>query len=579
MPDQRGQGLAIFVLSIFVLVGLCAIVVDVSWYWSNSLRVQRAADAAALAGAVDLPHNPGTISSHLLGTGIGDALAEAAKDGYTNGIAGVAVTPAQDSVAKTGGNDNQMDVTISAPVPTFFMRIFGIQTITATRSSEAMFTLPVPMGSPQNYYGDFGLVRDATFTNTTTGNMTTTSNLLQGPGTLCSAVTTGAPSDCYQPNGAALTPTLFWGAMNTKGIGSDEGDAFQSDKDPTGATAPNCSTVSGLRSCYDPTDYYNYAIDMPAGSSGGYVYIFDPVFCETAFAEGTGDGLSSGSLDPSNPPSSWYELWDTNNTPYDLTDDTLLVTSGTKFRDMPYSDTTMGGSGGSQCKQTSTAYGDPRDYHDNWYLLNPTTPLSGGTEGHVYRLHTTNSTPAGQSDSVNQSNVATEQNFAIFASATGGTPSVYGLGAMEMYTPISISSGSQTSQFYLAQVPVYYAGKTLELNLWDPGDVGSLTAKLYVAQPTSTVGTWAPVNFNYTVGSAAGDCYGSPSSGANVAYVQTNSFNACWLTVDVGIPSTYTAPQNGWWQVWYAMTGNGESSDTTTWTAQIKGNPVHLVVP
>ena len=59
----------------------------------------------------------------------------------------------------------------------------------------------------------------------------------------------------------------------------------------------------------------------------------------------------------------------------------------------------------------------------------------------------------------------------------------------------------------------------------------------------------------------------------------TNTLNACWLTVDVGIPSTYTAPQDGWWQLKYALTGSGSSVDTTTWTAQILGNPVHLVVP
>ena len=39
-------------MSIIVFVGLCAIVIDVSWYWANSLRMQRAADAAALAGVV-----------------------------------------------------------------------------------------------------------------------------------------------------------------------------------------------------------------------------------------------------------------------------------------------------------------------------------------------------------------------------------------------------------------------------------------------------------------------------------------------------------------------------------------------
>jgi Flp pilus assembly protein TadG len=573
---QKGQILAIFVLAIFVLTGFIALVIDVSWYWSNSLRVQRAADSAALAGAVDLPGNPGSQATHPIGSGIGDALAEATKNGYTAG-SGTTISAQQDSVAVAAGNPNQMDVTISTPVNTFFMRIFGIKSIVATRSSKALFTLPVPMGSPENYYGVFGKLRDATFTNNVTHVMTTTNNNLQGPSSLCSARTTGAPSDCFQPNGASLNVRGFWAAMNTKGIESSQGDAFQSDQDPSGATAPACTAVVGLRSCYDPTSYYNYAIDMPAGSSNGFVYIFDPVFCDTDAAEGTGDGQSSGSLDKNNPPSSWYELWDMNGTPYDPTDDSLIKTTGTKFRDMPYSDTTMGGdNGATECKQTSTAYGDARDYHDNWYLLNPANPLSGGANGHVYRIHTTNSTPPGQTDAVNQSKVGTEQNFALYASASGGTPSIYGLGAMEMYTPIA---NAGTSQFYLAQIPVAYAGKTLELNLWDAGDTGGLTAKLSVEVPSTTVGVWTPINFNYTANSAASGCSASPSSGTNVSTVTTNSFDSCWLTVDVVIPTTYTAPQSGWWQISYAMTGSGSSVDTTTWTAHILGNPVHLIVP
>ena len=38
-----------------LFVGLCAVVVDIAFYWVTTLKVQRAADAAALAGAVYLP--------------------------------------------------------------------------------------------------------------------------------------------------------------------------------------------------------------------------------------------------------------------------------------------------------------------------------------------------------------------------------------------------------------------------------------------------------------------------------------------------------------------------------------------
>ena len=47
---SRAQVLVIFAMSALVFVGMCAVVVDVAWYWANTLRVQRAADAAALAG-------------------------------------------------------------------------------------------------------------------------------------------------------------------------------------------------------------------------------------------------------------------------------------------------------------------------------------------------------------------------------------------------------------------------------------------------------------------------------------------------------------------------------------------------
>ena len=145
---SRGQVLVIFALSAFLFVGLSAVVVDVAWYWANTLRVQRAADAAALAGAVLLPGkvNTGTDNAYLRATN------EATKNGYSAG-GGVTVTPVQNSIAVAGGNPNELDVTITAPVSTFFMRVFGINSINATRSAKAEFVLPVPMGSPQNYYG------------------------------------------------------------------------------------------------------------------------------------------------------------------------------------------------------------------------------------------------------------------------------------------------------------------------------------------------------------------------------------------------------------------------------------------
>jgi hypothetical protein len=136
---SRGQVVVIFAGALLLLMMMVALVVDVSWYWVNSLRVQRAADAAALAGAVMLPNKPA--QAYTL------AYEEANKNGYPVG-AGITVTPQQDPT-----NDRRLNVTIHAPIGTFFMRVIGIDEIGVTRTAKAEFTLPVPMGSPQNYYG------------------------------------------------------------------------------------------------------------------------------------------------------------------------------------------------------------------------------------------------------------------------------------------------------------------------------------------------------------------------------------------------------------------------------------------
>lgn len=137
---QNGQIVVIFAGAMIALLGLCAVVVDVAWYWTNNLRIQRAADAAALAGVVWLPSRPDNAFSV--------ARAEAAKNGFTDGVGGVSVTPVVDS-----SNARRLRVAITAPVGTYFARVLGVNSWPARREAKADYVLPVPMGSPQNYYG------------------------------------------------------------------------------------------------------------------------------------------------------------------------------------------------------------------------------------------------------------------------------------------------------------------------------------------------------------------------------------------------------------------------------------------
>src|SRR2546428_12075039 len=53
--DDRGQTLAIVALMLTALFGFMGLVADIGWYELNMVRIQPAADAAALAGVVFLP--------------------------------------------------------------------------------------------------------------------------------------------------------------------------------------------------------------------------------------------------------------------------------------------------------------------------------------------------------------------------------------------------------------------------------------------------------------------------------------------------------------------------------------------
>ena len=192
----------------------------------------------------------------------------------------------------------------------------------------------------------------------------------------------------------------------------------------------------------------------------------------------------------------------------------------------------MGGpSGQAECKQKSTAYGDGRDYHDSWYVLNPGNPLSGGANGTVYRLHTTSTDPANPAA---QRNANGEQTFAIYASASGTLPEVYGLGAMQMFSPLEVAGGSAFSEFYIAQVPQAHAGKTLELSLWDPGDTGTLAANIQIEIPTAA--GWSPVTMTW---SSLTGTSGSPQN--CTGYTQNQTGNSITTNAGGGGTASTTA--------------------------------------
>jgi hypothetical protein len=100
-----------------------------------------------------------------------------------------------------------------------------------------------------------------------------------------------------------------------------------------------------------------------------------------------------------------------------------------------------------------------------------------------------------------------------------------------------------------------------------------------------TAGGYVQAAFNWT---ASGG--GPPTSGTGATQIQVasggvNRHDNQMITIDVVLPTTYSAPTPpgepgpGWWKIQYDLSNGGGGNDTATWMVNIRGNPVHLVTP
>ena len=147
---EHGYVMVMFGLLIVPIILMAGLAVDVGSWYNESSNIQKAADAAALAGVVWLPDVTSATTY---------AKTTATKNGYTNGVNGVTVT-----VVQVG--DRQLRVTITDPaVGSFFYKNLGGSNITLSRKGTAEYVLPIPLGSPENRLGNDPLASPVYTTN------------------------------------------------------------------------------------------------------------------------------------------------------------------------------------------------------------------------------------------------------------------------------------------------------------------------------------------------------------------------------------------------------------------------------
>jgi Flp pilus assembly protein TadG len=557
--DERGVVLVWMALMIVVLLGMCGISLDIAnWYLEGS-RQLKAADAAALAGAVYLPDNPSAAFAA--------ARDLAGDNGYTSG-GSTTVTVTQEP------RPSQLRVTITRTIDNFFGALLRLPRTTITRTSVAEFVGPVPMGSPANSFGD-----------EPTG------------------ATTEHWSEIYDQDD---NQPQFWANIAGPQSVKINGDAQHA------LLCPGADNCAGSNGDYNANGYF-YVVRVPSTPPSGRlaIEVYDPAFvnvgdhCTQRLAGATastnpfapdaavrygigdtdpsirrfcnGDQLFDGSSGDGVPPTTSIVLRSPSLTPWDPTSFPVMTGACAPKQYRGYDEDLAGpldqGSGNYDATLAANfrqwvrvcTINDPVPAGD--YLVQVRTNVRFGAN------------PAGPADLTTPG--GGHNRFAIraaFVNPAGNNPrangiSIFGNASMSIY----VNAQGADTQFHLARVPSGSGDHVLSLNFFDVSDASGPGTLRIIAPPDATEGpSGPPVSF--------ADCTGiGPAAGAlPTCEVRTDgSFNGRWQTVKVPIPADYRCddldPEGCWVRVEYDFADDITVQDTTTWTAAIEGDPVRLV--
>jgi Flp pilus assembly protein TadG len=583
-------------------VGCAAVAVDVGSWYATMERVQKAADAAALAGVPYLPQDLPSATSK--------ALEVAARNGFDNSSSTVGGHVPNTVTVGLGDKATQLKVTISTTVTNQFGSMIGIRNETITRSSTTDYQGPAPMGSPCNTFGNEPTAGTAGSSPTPSG--------------------TAAGTNC-----PTAQPQL-WGTIEGPETGKVQGDRYQTE---------NCEATAVDGCTGDDNDEYDdfgyiFVVKVQTAGIGKSIdlQLYDPMFVNTAqdcsyLPDGStygssgntnpyvtnadaknrysDDGSTSGSFctgdsypgngsgartkhsvttsfvlrqqtDTQNAKVAAVQN-DTSGNPcikqygsYNLTNSTLdgsvfQSSSGNYNRDVAQTFHNWS----SLCTFTPTRSGD-------YYLQVRTnvslggTTVSGGTglitSGNTAAAAATGNTTTGEG----------ANSFSIRAVSPGNQNNVSVSGYNHM--PIYMNASSTTANFYLIRVLPGAAGQKISFSYFDAGDAaagGSVT----VLVPTDATGTIRTTPFPGGCVAAGGSAGTGPTTltGCSAPFTQSNGTsknNGKTETITIPIPSDYNCASTVFTGCWYKVAvafGSGAVHDTTTWNATVVGDPVRII--
>ncbi len=606
--------LAILVTSGFLMAAL-AISSDTARWYDEINRVQKAADAAALAGVPYLPFDLANATTR--------AKEVSKRNGYDDATADVSVTVAVGDLA------SQLKVTISSRIDNTFGGFIGISDTTITRTATADYKGPAPMGSPCNTFG----------------------NEPNAGGGSSSPAPTGTSMGASPFANCSRTPT-FWAVLEGPETGKVQGDRY---------STRNCENT-GVDGCTGTTNNeYGPKISATSTTAFGYTFVVkvQPAAVNTQVALQVYDPImlnagqtcellpTTGSFaNDSNNTNSWVK---NNDARQRYSKDGSSATLGTSTATFCTGDSYAGNgsnanpkhnmttsfvlrqqvdsldataapvqndTGGSPCiKQYGSFINAPntnisanlfkssggstynadvaRMFH-NWVPLCTFTPTRAGDYYLQVRTNVSlGGSGTGLERSGNSAATALTGNttsgegsnaFALRAVTAAGKEKDVAVAGYE-HMPIFMNADTASATFNLIRVLPGAAGQSIAFSYFDAGDAAG-TGSVRVLPPTDATGsiltTPFPGNCKAVGGTAgAGQTLTSPPCQAALNQSGGTSLNnGKTETITIPIPSDYTCNYNSFGGCWYRVVvafNSGTVHDVTTWDATIIGDPVRLI--
>ncbi|HMS12349.1 MAG TPA: pilus assembly protein TadG-related protein [Microthrixaceae bacterium] len=506
--SERGYVLATAAMIMVPLLVVAGFATDVGGWYREADRMQRAADAAALAGVVWLPNM--TKATNV-------AREVAARNGFAvNGHISVAVTRMAES---------QLSVEITdSDAPRYFSGLV-VSSKSITRNARSSYRKPIPLGSPKNYIG--------------------TGSLLGAPNT-----------------------EGFWAAVNGWCAPKEQGDefsaAFMGNWMPPGYITDVSCPGGTANPSFRPNYQHSYTLTLPAGRTMPVVvHIYSPR-ADLAFPDPTLYAQTTTTN---------FRVREPDDTPFNDADNPL-TSCGALPNPKVFSPVTLGMPagmpGGPPADEPvpETLLGAP-----GWVRI---CEIPAGAPAGSYLIDV--GTLDGEAGSVGYNA------YSILASYNGDgvtcdvrtdgmCPGVSGREHLSMKAEAS----TPQADLFLASVSADYAGQTLEVDLFDPGEGGNY---LEILDPNGdpTAFTWQSADGDYSGGPTTqldvSGCVGWAPIGPGRA--SACRFNERNVIVSIPLAANYTATYGTktWWKVRYAF--SIAVTDRTTISVTARGAPVHL---